>query len=409
MKLKYYLTIRRPVYLLLGIALVGFFFPRAFSVRLNAQNSSVKLPIINIQKTSWKVLFQGFISEFGSDPPSSEMGKMLVSVAKSLNQLSEHVLDENEKDKLREKAIQTELFKHYKAYNSLVNLRDRAVINATLKGRSGFNQITAQGAEEKKVRDKAILIKRIENMNRDLISVPDSLPLEFEDHGNQPYKPPNIVLLKDDYDIFIWGVANGKGNVFQVGIWAYIANAKRKVLLWKGFVGNNNYDEALEMIEANVSALLLGRPWAALKVEVETSNGSDAKIYLNGKLQGENVLTIRGLYPKRSYELEIIASGLQGRHFFVELEPGKLNSFRFQLDAEVPEKYIKVDASTPADVYLGVRYMGQTPLEITVPAYETLLVLVAKGKRTLNYDLSPKQDGDLFFNMEVAPEITLKK
>ena len=171
------------------------------------------------------------------------------------------------------------------------------------------------------------------------------MPLELEDRSGQPYEAPSIVLSQDSYDIFIWGVSKGRNDIFQVEIWAYVASIKREMLLWKGIVGKNNYDEVLEIIRARTSSLLLGRPWAAMKIDVQASNGADAKIYLDGKLQGENSLTVYGLYPKRPYELEIIATGLQGKHFFVELEPGKLNRFEFKLDIEVPEKYIKVAAS----------------------------------------------------------------
>ena len=55
-----------------------------------------------------------------------------------------------------------------------------------------------------------------------------------------------------------------------------------------------------------------------------------------------------------------------------------------------------------------MRYLGRLPLEVRVPAYETLLVITAENKRTINYDLSPEQSEALFFNLEVAPELTLK-
>ena len=113
------------------------------------------VPVINIQKTQWKVLFQSFISEFGGQAPSSEIEKIIVSLAKSLRKLDKHILDENEKNGLREQAIQEELYKHYKEYNQLVDSRDRAVFNATLKSRSRFGQITAQSDEDRKI-DKKI-------------------------------------------------------------------------------------------------------------------------------------------------------------------------------------------------------------------------------------------------------------
>ena len=384
-------------------------------VYLSAQNNTGKntgtsLPVINIKKTSWKVLFSGFVNhKDSSQAPSSEIEKLLVSVARSLKQLNHHVLDENEKNDLRKNAIKKELYKHYKEYNSLVDQRDRAVINSTLKDRSRLSQITAQSNEEKKINEKRQLIRRIERINTRSISVPDILPLEFESHVGKSYRPPNIILLNEDYDIFIWGISRGKNNVFQVEIRAYLANAKREISLWKGIVGSSNYEEVLEMIQARVSSLLLGRPWAAMEINVETVDNIDSRIYLDGKLHGVNNLNIYGLHPERSYELEFIANGLEGKRVFVELEPGKLNRFQFKLDTKVETSYINVNASAPADVYLGVRYLGTTPLKIQVPSYDTLLVLVAEGKRTINYDLQPKQQTDLFFNLEIAPQITLKE
>ncbi len=395
-----------------ALFLLAAFFVAQVSAELCAQNSSrqeLKLPPINIEKTSWKVLFQGFVSRPGSQPPGSEIDKITGRLATSLRKLEAHVLDDNEKENLREKAIQEELYKHYKEYNNLVDKHDRDALNATLKSRSSFTQITAQSNSNDKIRQKEDLIKRIQGVNRELISVPESLPLEFEDQSAEAHVPPNIILLKEDYDVFIWGISNGRNNVFEVEIRAYIANARREISLWKGIIGSSNHDTALKLIRSRTISLLLGRPWASMKVDVSTSTGDPALIYVDGSLQGEGGLTMYGLFPEHSYELEIIATGLQGRHVFVELEAGKLNSFEFTLEIEAPEKFIRVESSGPADLYMGVRYLGETPMDVRVPAYDSLLVLVAPDKRTINYDLSPKQEKDLFFELEPAPQITLKE
>ena len=390
------------------LRLIALLFTAA-SVPLNAQGSERQVPVINIDKSSWRVLFQGFVSQPGSQPVTSSIEKITGTVAKSLQNLDEHVLDDNEKNNLREEAIRQELFKHYQTYNDLVDTRDREAMTNTAQSHSKLAQISSQAENNKKINSEFQIIQQIKNMKRRLISVPDSLPLEFEDRSTEPYEQASMVLLREPHDIFIWGVSSGRNNIFQVEMRAYIANAKREVSLWKGIVGTNNYDEALEMIIARVSSLLLGRPWAAMEINAETANDSNAKIYLDGKLQGENKLKLYGLHPQRLYELEIMATGLQGKHVFVKLDAGKLNSFEFELNIAAPEKFIQVASSSPADVYLGVRFLGPTPRKIQVPAYDTLLVLVAEGKRTLNYDLSPEQEKDLYFDMEPAPQITLQE
>ena len=330
---------------------------------LIAQSKDTELPNINIGKTKWKVLFQSFANEL-KGPYSNQIAKIMPFLAKSLAKFDRHVLAENTKNNLREHAIQKELYQHYEAYNNLIDKRDRQVINATLKSRSRFHQITAEGNDEREINKKNRLIKRIQNIKRNSIAVPNSLPLEFADRSAKPYEAPTVVLLKEDFDMILWGESRGSNNVFEVKIWAYIANSKSKKLLWKGIIGASNYQQSLEMIRARASSLLLGRLWAALKIDIETSNNSDAKIYLDGKLEAENSLVVYGLQPKQTYELEIIANGLQGKHLFLELEPGKLNHFQFKLDIEIPEQYINVDASSSADVYLGVRYLGITPLKV---------------------------------------------
>ena len=367
-----------------------------------AQGIKRELPAIRIEKKHWRVLFQNFTAAqnfaSGEDPRNSLIGQIAGALAKSMRELKEHVLSDEEKQGLRERAIEKELYKQYREYNSLVSQRDREALKSNPK-RSKSREILAKRRQ----------IGQVQSIERESIAVPDTLPLLLEDQSESAYQSYKLILLKNEYDVLIWGVVSGRRAAAQLELRAYIASIKKEVVLWKGIIGRSNYDSAIEKLRFSVLSLILGRPWAALDLTVQTSNGSAAKIYLDGRLEAENNLTIYHLYPEKTYEIEILAEGLEGKRLFVELEALKRNQFSLKLDAEVPQKSIQVDASSPASVYMGVRYLGQTPLKVAVPAYDTLLVLVAPEKRTLNYDLAPQQENDLFFELEAAPEFTLKQ
>ena len=374
-----------------------------------AQTAKQELPAIRIEKDNWRVLFQNFTAAqnfvSGQDPRSSLIGQIPGVLAKSLRELTEHVLSDEEKRGLRERAIEEELYKQYREYNDLVSQRDREALSQ--KKRLGLRQNYSRN--DAKIRAKNRLIQRVQNIERESIAVPGALPLLLEDQSDSAYQNYKLVLLEKDYDVLIWGVIGGRRAAARLELRAYMPSLKKEILLWQGIIGRSNYDAALEQLRFRVLSLLLGRPWALLDIAVQTGNGSDAKIYLDGRLEAENRLTIYHLYPEKTYEIEIVAEGLEGKRVFVELEAAKRNRFSLELNTEIAPKFIQVDASSPASVYLGVRYIGQTPVQIPLPAYDTLLVLVAPEKQTLNYDLSPQQENDLFFKLEAAPELTLKQ
>ena len=78
-----------------------------------------------IRKDHWRVLFQSFVlspnySLEQNQVIDSLIGKIPGILASSLRELTEHVLSDEEKQGLRERAVENELYMQYREYKELV-------------------------------------------------------------------------------------------------------------------------------------------------------------------------------------------------------------------------------------------------------------------------------------------------
>lgn len=131
----------------------------------------------------------------------------------------------------------------------------------------------------------------------------------------------------------------------------------------------------LWILEAEQQLLdqLLGRPWASVRMIVEPP---DAAIFSGDELLGIGEVFLRGASPG-TMELHIRRDGYHSQSRNLVLEEGVNPSFSMVLEkAQGPLYWVRSNPEG-ADVYLGSRWMGTTPLELELPG-ENLSILVKK-------------------------------
>lgn len=358
-------------------------------------------PAITVDKAVWKVVFMPIEVENG--PPSSLLQRIPKIFATEFTSSETHVLDSYEKEQLRRKAVKKLLYSEYSNYTSLVRQKD------SLAFYSDNNSIDRRRRLESDLSKKLDYIRQLERMKLDKITLASELPLAVTDRSMKKYELPNVILRNEEYDLFIGGRARYDKGVYDTKIEAYNHVTEKTIVLWSGLLTESNFFPTMDSLRGSLNSLILGRPWASLQINSSTPVPQQVSVYLDGRLVGLDSVTFNGLRPDKEYQLELLSPGYRSKRYFLKLRPFELNVFNLQLDETVEERYINVDADAVAKVYLGVRYVGETPLSLRLPDYRTELILSSPDKRTINYDLDFQQQSDLYFRFQDLGKASLEQ
>ncbi|PJZ83195.1 PEGA domain-containing protein [Leptospira harrisiae] len=103
-------------------------------------------------------------------------------------------------------------------------------------------------------------------------------------------------------------------------------------------------------------------------VSVSTEGEEGALVYLDGIYLGKTPL-IGKKFPVGKRSLFIFKEGFHPHKQDIQLDKGKPFQFDAKLSLKLSNSYISVHSNVEADVYLGIQYLGKTPLErIAIPS-----------------------------------------
>jgi hypothetical protein len=132
---------------------------------------------------------------------------------------------------------------------------------------------------------------------------------------------------------------------------------------------------------------LLGRDWASLSVK---TNESGASLSLNGVGVGRGGVNLPYLVPG-TYQVHARAPGYQGETVEIELYHRQRETLEIELK---PLDWPSFNISTipeGADLYLGSRWLGQSPWEGSLPPENTILSIRKPGYRETSRYLPEKR------------------
>jgi len=103
-------------------------------------------------------------------------------------------------------------------------------------------------------------------------------------------------------------------------------------------------------------------------VEISTPDIENALVYLNGVYLGKAPLSNKR-FPIGKASLFVYKEGYLPFRKEVDLQKDTLFKLSVRLEQQVDQSFLSVSANEEADVYLGIRYLGKTPLErVSVPS-----------------------------------------
>ena len=158
---------------------------------------------------------------------------------------------------------------------------------------------------------------------------------------------------------------------------------------------------------AELSEIMLGRPWARLVVETENP---DAEIYVDGELIGVGQGRSGYLEPGE-VELRVGERGVPPQIIELELEAGTVRNLSVP-DAVFSEEEVTIRTDPDgALVLVGSRPVGRTPVPITRPGVDLPVQVIRDGYLDARATIGPLSPEELFVDMisdDVSPQLLLR-
>lgn len=103
-------------------------------------------------------------------------------------------------------------------------------------------------------------------------------------------------------------------------------------------------------------------------ITVKTGSEEGAYVYIDGEYIGKTPISRIDVLAG-NHKLLITKEGFRRIDSLVELEKGKMSTFDYPMEKFLEEGFISVNSNPPgAEVYLGSKYLGETPLqEMAIP------------------------------------------
>ena len=208
---------------------------------------------------------------------------------------------------------------------------------------------------------------------------------------------PSVVLKKYDLDFLIKGSIKEIDEYFLIELSGY-SQAGSELFSIYSDVGSIDDVERIAKAAANeIRSIILGRPWAILVINTDNP---DALIYSDGVLVGVGKAEIKTMEPGLVF-LEAIGDDNSYWSSEVDLKALEINSFEGELSENDAELISLNTEPAEADVYIGARWAGQTPLKL--PRYDNRNIWVtikSDGFYDKSFEVSSDSSLELFFNLE---------
>ncbi|MFP4363761.1 MAG: PEGA domain-containing protein [Spirochaetia bacterium] len=173
-----------------------------------------------------------------------------------------------------------------------------------------------------------------------------------------------------------------------------------------------SYEDAFRSEEAYTSVSsaadafadeLLGTDWASMQLTVEPETTA---IYINDQLKGVGTVNLSYI-PAGNYTIRLIAQGYREELLQTEIESEQAFYREIQLEDIWDQDFFITSQPEGADVYIGSRHVGTTPLETSIPYSDTLLRIQKEGFLEASFHIGPNNTNNitaLLVPDEVSPE-----
>jgi PEGA domain len=360
-----------------GLVIVFLLFPFLVS-----GESSISL---QFDRENWNIALEGFS---GTLPPAYGYLKSSIPdlIKQELHSSQVHILSQKEISHYRqviiddaEKKIIQELSQNYTSRDKLIF--DKSSSDSAL---DNLNEKISDLKDERlelAFADES-LIKTADLLNVQWIGVDDD-----EEFLTAEQYLPSVTAEIYDLDFLISGTIREIEGYFLLEVYGYDRSADEKITIYSRAGSIDEIEEIAVEASNELRSIILGRPWSILIVETDNS---DALIYGDGELIGVGSAELKTAQPGKIF-LEAIGEDNSYWSREAELTALEINDYSGILSASDID-FISFDSQpTQADVYIGARWAGKTPLKL--PRYRERNIWITV-KSDGYYDRSFEVSGD---------------
>lgn len=255
----------------------------------------------------------------------------------------------------------------------------------------------------------AASIENKEAERRDLLTgvitpgeIPNTLPLAptGENLKGELLPPPGPFI--DAYckgrgiDLLLYGTLERVDDFFFLSVEVYNRYTGTVVFKESTAAGSRELASRAEELIIKLTGVILGRPWASLRVETVPPSAS---IYLNGAFSGAGVI-YRPYASPGTYTIEGRAPGYKTERVELELSPEDAGVLALEL-TEAERRTFMVETDPPgADVYLASVWVGKSPVEVLYPGVPCRLEAVKDGYHRIFRILSAPPAENVILNLQ---------
>jgi len=308
---------------------------------------------------SWNV----FLLEPESSADMDNLARSFVNqLHRELQNYDYHQLSEEEQNERREEQFLQQQNALFQQLERLIDQRDDLL----------FKKASSVDIDKKKgdIREQRALIAELKPES---INVADRLPLNIMSFSEDQWLyPMDTDQWPEKSDRILKCRFIDLNDWFLLEIWLLDSRGNTLSRLFRDRGDTDQLAELQQKVKTQILDALLGRDWAAIDLKAEPVN---AAVYSEDTLLGLGEVPLRQLTPG-TINLTIKAPGYISKSLELNLQKGVNEPQSVVLEKKEPRiGYIE---TTPAgaDVYIGSRWMGVTPLGIELPE-DNLSVLLS--------------------------------
>lgn len=201
----------------------------------------------------------------------------------------------------------------------------------------------------------------------------------------------------EDLDLIVYGSIEEVDDYYYIEFKVWNNIIGRDIAVWKSAV---RYDELEKEIIPGIEELktaILGREWAALKVE----SSPNSMIYIDGNFAGIGRIGDKQLEPGPHY-ITVRQAGFESVEQELELGAREIKIISLDTEIRVERKVIFQTYPQGADLYLDSVWVGKTPVNAEIQTFPTAVRLSMDGWEDKEFFV--ERDSEPLIDINLKPD-----
>jgi len=341
--------------------------------------------VFRSERKVWQVGIESFSGDLS---PRYEYLKSSIPdlIIRELSQADTHILSSSERIGYQKKVLEDKRLSLLEELDGAFRKRDAILFQP------GQSMESVKDLEEdiEELKDKILLVKY---SGPSVVEAAHMLPVQWvlSESGDtvlpEEVFRSSVISKVKDLDFLIRGSIREIDQYFRLEVRGYDRSKEREFVLYSGTSSPELLSELAVAAAAELRSIILGRAWAALSIETDNP---EALIYCNGVLIGVGSARVNTLEPG---EARLEALGQDRSYWSADQELTALDETVLKAELTKSESVmLSLDSNpTGADVYIGARWAGKTPLNL--PRY-----------RERSYWVTIRSEGYYDSSFEISPE-----